>query len=341
MMNMERKKIRLQFADFNPAFDREHNDFIRFLRERYEVELTDHPDYVIYSVFGYQHLDYDCIRIFYTGECVVPDFNECDYALGFDRISFGDRYRRIPFYLLHEYRQGYLDLLKERKLVTREEWRSRKFCNFVVSNCFAEDVRAEFYQKLSRYQKVDSGGRYLNNVGGPVKNKEAFQKNYRFSIAFENTSYKGYLTEKIVDAFRAYTIPIYYGDPDVSLDFNPDAFIDCGRFRNFDEVIQYVKQLEENEDQALRIVNQNPILKPKNPYELRDFLYEIFDRDLSEAGRRPHSINVRQYEAMLKRHRFFEHEIYRPYRKIANTVKRLETGTILRKPGSTDEQNNR
>ena len=59
---------------------------------------SEDPDYIIYSGFGNDHLKYDCIRIFFTGECITPDFNECDYAIGFDRLTFGDRYARIPLY---------------------------------------------------------------------------------------------------------------------------------------------------------------------------------------------------------------------------------------------------
>lgn len=49
---------------------------------------------------------------------------------------------------------------------------------------------------LSQYKLVDSGGRHRNNVGGLVKDKYEFDLSYKFSIAFENSSYQEYLTEK-------------------------------------------------------------------------------------------------------------------------------------------------
>ena len=97
------KKIKLNFADFHPAHDKNNNDFICILRERYDVEISEDPDFLIYSCFGYDHLKYDCVHIFYTGECFVPDFNQCDYAIGFDRLDFGDRYIRIPIFLMMLY----------------------------------------------------------------------------------------------------------------------------------------------------------------------------------------------------------------------------------------------
>ena len=50
----------------------------------------------------------------------------------------------------------------------------------------------------------------------------------QFVIAFENSVLDGYLSEKIVNAFLAKSVPIYFGHRDTVLElFNPDAFIDC------------------------------------------------------------------------------------------------------------------
>ena len=100
-----KRKIKINFSDFHKGFNPENSEYMNVLKEKYDVEISDHPDYLIYSVFGTEYLKYDCVRIFYTGECVVPNFNECDYAIGFDRISFGDRYIRVPIYILHSFKQ--------------------------------------------------------------------------------------------------------------------------------------------------------------------------------------------------------------------------------------------
>ena len=42
------------------------------------------------------------------------------------------------------------------------------------------------------------------------------KKPYKFSIAFENAWYPGYTSEKIVTSMLAGTIPIYWGNPDIS-----------------------------------------------------------------------------------------------------------------------------
>lgn len=322
------KKIKIKFVDFYGGFNQDSNDFIDALKQKYEVEISDNPDYIIYSGFGYEHLKYDCIRIFFTGECQTPDFNECDYAIGFDRMSFGDRYIRIPLYNLFEYKQKYKSLLI-RKPVTMDEIQGRDFCSFVVSNCFAHDVRAVFYDKLSLYKPIASGGRYKNNIGGAVKDKQTFLSKYKFNIAFENSSYDGYTTEKIVDAFAARVIPIYYGDPRIVSDFNPKAFINVHDYPSWDAVMERVKQIDEDDDLYLAMLNE-PVIQPNaDVSEPSDFLYHIFDQPLLEAPRRPHSQSAKGMEEMKLRNVFFETKIYKYYKKGRNLFSRIQKGALL------------
>lgn len=61
--------------------------------------------------------------------------------------------------------------------------------------------------------------------------KQMVMSNYRFAICYENISYPGYVTEKIIDCFVAGVIPIYLGAPDIA-DFIPsNLFIDASKFK--------------------------------------------------------------------------------------------------------------
>lgn len=324
-----KRKISIKFVDFFDDFNCQENDFVATLRERYEVELSDDPDYIFYSGFGYDYLNYDCVRIFFTGECIVPNFNECDYAIGFDRLSFGDRYLRLPLYNIFQYKPEF-ERLKNRPVFTEDDLKTKKgFCSFVVSNCFADDVRAVFYDKLSKYKTVASGGRFRNNIGGAVADKKKFQSEHKFAIAFENTSYDGYCTEKLMEAFAAGTVPIYWGDPGAVKDFNAESFVNAHDFSSFDEVVERVKEIDNDDALYLKIRNASPLLNNNTDNGLTDFLFNIFDQDKEHARRRPTSIPAQSYEAMLKRHRFFETKIYKYYKKVYNQIKRYKTGTIL------------
>ena len=325
-----KRTVRIAFADQFRGFDPNHNEYLPLLEQHYDVIVTDQdPEYLIYSVFGTDHLNYDCVRIFYTGECLTPNFNECDYAVGFDRLEFGDRYLRFPYYVYHGYEKEYLSL-KERKTFTKEDLAKKEgFCSFVVSNCFAQDKRTELFHKMSEYQQVASGGRYLNNIGGAVKDKLEFTANYKFAIACENACYPGYTTEKIVDAFAGYAIPIYYGDPTAAEDFNPKAFINCADYDSFDAVLERVKQIDQDDELYLSMINEPPVKTWLDPDAFEKYLCFIIDQPYENAFRRPVSMYSIAHDDMIRRHQLFEKYIYRYYKMGRNQLTRLSNGTFL------------
>lgn len=210
---LDSSPIRVHFADFGDmkgVADR----ILDILGKKYSIVLdAKTPQVLFYSVFGITHTKYDCIRVFYTGEDIDPDFTFCDYAIGFSHISYGKRYLRYPLYLFFE--RDFNAAVKKHENIDKSILDKKpRFCNFVVSNGGGNPIRRLAFERLSAYKRVDSGGRYLNNIGGAVKDKFAFQRECKFSLCFENTSTSGYLTEKLIQAAAAQTIPIYFGDND-------------------------------------------------------------------------------------------------------------------------------
>jgi alpha(1,3/1,4) fucosyltransferase len=202
------------------------------LQKYYELEFSDNPDYLIFNESTYEHVNYNCIKIFYTGENISPNFNFCDYAIGFDHLSFSDRYYRLPLYLIatvyrpKEIAQAQTIDWTVQLSLTRDDLKKKEgFASFVYSNYLADDARKDFFERLSTYKKVNSGGSYLNNIGEIVDNKIEFEKKHKFSIAFENSSRSGYTTEKLVNSIMAETIPIYWGNPDIGTEFNEEIII--------------------------------------------------------------------------------------------------------------------
>lgn len=290
------KTIKIKFCDFSKDLNPEDNDFVNILREKYNVELSDSPDYVFYSMFGYDHLKYNCVRIFFTGECIVPDFNICDYAIGFDYLDFGDRYLRWPLYKLFQYRKSLITAVRNRNTDAK-----KGFCGFVVSNDNGMKERSKIFEMLCQYKKVASGGRYCNNVGGPVKDKHEFLSNYKFSIAFENCCQTGYTTEKIVEAFAAGNIPIYFGNKLIAEEFNDKAFINCHDYSDLQKVYERVVEIEQNEELYLKILSE-PIADKDllDQTDLRYFLFTIFDQAIDQAKRRPNNTYTREHEEKYK-----------------------------------------
>lgn len=318
--------IKINFVDFWKDFDKENNEFTNILRLRYNVEISNQPDYIFYSTFGRKYLDYDCIRIFYTGECIVPDFNLCDYAMAFDPLSFADRYLRVPLYELFQYKEKYKILLNNEVAVNKEK---TAFCSFVVSNDQGMEERALMIDLLNRYKTVDSGGRYKNNVGGPVKDKFAFDQTHKFSICFENCLQKGYTTEKIVEAFAAGCIPIYYGNPDIGEEFNTKAFVNVHDFDSLEDAANKVIEIDQDEE-LYKQIKSEPIITgaQKNDSELRAFLFSIFDQPLEQARRRPYNTRIHELESNYLLIRMYEKYIGKHQKKVKAFIRRLKNGAI-------------
>ena len=271
-------KIKIDFSDFWGGFDKNNNYFYNILKEEFDIEISDSPDFLFFSIFGNRHLNYKCKKIFYTGENIAPPLHYCDYSFSFDYLN-DERNYRLPHYLLYD---GYYEL--QRPKIIDDSLAKRKFCNFVVSNSGCQE-RNSFYSELSKYKKVDSGGRFANNIGGSVDNKVKFQSNYKFSIAFENNAYRpqhpGYTTEKIMEPMTVNSIPIYWGNPEIDKEFNTKSFINVYDYDSIDDVIDYIIELDKDDNKYLELLNQpwfNEYNIPEaNKIEnIKSFLYKIF-----------------------------------------------------------------
>lgn len=274
-----RKTIKIDFSDFWGGFDKTNNYFYNLLKEEFDVQISSQPDYLFFSVFGNNHQNYKCQKIFYTGENVAPPLGYCQWSFSFDYLDDPRNYR-LPHYLLYD---GYYELTREKKI---EDWMAnRKFCNFVASNPNCQ-VRNQFVEQLSKYKKVDSGGRWMNNIGFAVSNKREFQSNYKFSIAFENEAYRpqhpGYTTEKIMEPMTVNSIPLYWGNPLVGKEFNTKSFVNFYDFSSLGQMIEYVIELDKNNDKYLEMLRttwfENNIIPDSNKLDnIKSFLYKIFE----------------------------------------------------------------
>lgn len=277
------KKIKLKFTDYY-GLRPEDIYYYQLLKGRYDIEISETPDYIIDGGPGREHLDYpNCVKIATLGENYAPDFNQFDYALGFDPITFGDRYLRFPLFATYpEFAR-----LFEPPAIAPEKLLQREFCSFVVSNSDGDPLRAEFFHRLSKYKKVLSGGRFLNNVGGRVPDKDAFCAGCKFNIAFENSVVPGYTTEKIVQAYSAHTLPVYYGNPAIGDDFVPESMVQVKSRDDVERAVEEIIALDRDDDAYLKRLLTPPSVHPKAWYDERatGFFCHIFDQPLESAHR--------------------------------------------------------
>lgn len=287
-------KVCLDFCDFSPGFRKTNNFFYNALKLGFDVEVTDQPDFVIYNnPLLHTHRIHNCVRIYFGVESYLPDWTECDYAMTCHYLD-DPRHLRLPFYAVSGPGKP---IVKGQEDPVQILAQKTKFCSFVVSSQHPRKNknRADFYHRISRYKRVDSGGRFLNNIGGPIPGgaggKVQFLRDYKFNIAFENASIPGYTTEKICEAMQARCIPIYWGNPRIQEEFNPKSFLNYFDYGSDEALIEKIIELDRDDARYLEYARQ-PYFHQNQPNEfyspdrLLNFFERIFSTPIQPVARR-------------------------------------------------------
>ena len=257
------------------------NPFIKILQSQFDITYAKEPDFLLYSAFGREHLRFSCPRIFYTGENIRTNWSFADYALDFDFMEFGERHLHFSIFWFFD-----CDLvLASQKHLRAERFAAAKerFCAFLVSNPDGDPMRAELFDAIHAYKHVDSAGAWLNNtspIGGRdtdfAQAKRHWLASYRFNLCPENSSHKGYLTEKIIQAHASGCIPIYWGDEtlcDPRYDsyrptLNPKALINAHDYATLEELVEAIKRIEEDKN-LYRAMLQEPAFLPSDKWGIQ------------------------------------------------------------------------
>ena len=249
-----------------------NNNFITDILRKYGninsitiVQPHESPDVLLYSIFGNQHTHFPNLRkVFFSGE-PFGIRAEAAFNFTFDRNS--DKNTRFPLWL--GYLNNYLfEECQRRKNGIINVPKRENFCSFIANGEVKTTHRRTIVDKLSKYKKVHCGGKYLNNIdftvprGVNCSGKIEHNNKYKFAIAFENEDYPGYVTEKICDIYKSNCVPIYWGTKEVVNDFNPSTFINARDFENFDELVDYIIKVD-NDDELYASFFKEPMFSNK------------------------------------------------------------------------------
>ena len=313
------------------------------------VWSKEKPQYVIVSEHIYyknkyfkelkKYFNEGLILIYWAGECIAPDMNIFDYAVCWDiNMQLNDRIVRVPpakeffsSFVISDRDNG---ITKEKAEELFEK--KNKFCCFIYSNPQAHFMRDAIFYKISEYKRVDSLGKHLNNVGTEGTGYENHRKetttlkdNYKFSIAAENAVYDGYVSEKLLTSLQAHTVPIYFGSPYISEQFNPEAFIDVNKFDNLDGLLDEVRRIDASKEAWCNMIRQpwqteEQVKKDKK--QMEDYIAfwdNIFGKNFEECHRKPTGCNPNKYKEWFFRSSNYELEIHNKIRQIKRVFKRL------------------
>lgn len=274
-------------------------DCFPFLSPHYEFVLSDRPELAFYSAYGWVTNRFEgAKRLLYVGEPgdhfkmgakIFPDLWEpgfYHYGITCSAYEESPNHRYMPQGLLHLnlYNQGISSLIRDGSPPPEKKY----FCDFVYSNGNSR-YRIDFFQKLSKYKRVESCG-YVERNNRSLESaayskqgyllKQAFQRQCKFSIAMENTEFPGYNSEKLTDPFVARSIPIYWGDPLVSDVFDCQSFIDVSRFKSDDEAIEWIRFVDQNDDLYHSTLACPPLSNNAIPHRLSDEHYLKFFQEI-------------------------------------------------------------
>ena len=244
------------------------------------------------------------LLVYHAGEASFPDLTIFDYAIAINtRLTNLDRIIRIPPSVF--YARSTIETIKENDIsssMANSIFKQKNgFCNFIYSNPVAHPMRDKLFNELSKYKKVDSLGSHLNNANNPITRREKnwavlsvrMKEPYKFTIASENALFDGYTSEKLLTTFQAHSVPIYWGNPYVAEEFNKEAFINCHDFETIDQIVERVKEIDNDERLWKKMIiapwqteeqKKNVRIQMK---EYTDFISKLFTLDYDSLKRRP------------------------------------------------------
>lgn len=222
------------------------------------------------------------VKVFYTGEDVVRNFTGyshectgcCDVSVGFSLDRTEENYARLPLWC-HTYFDTFDkdEILRRIRALNALRMKKDKFCALIAhhdrpvgDNTSGGGIRSQILDLLSPVARIDCPGTFRHNDDSLwqdcADDKPTYLRRYMFNICPENVSVRGYVTEKLFEAFRSACIPIYNGSenkPEEGL-VNPDALILYAPERA-DAVLAEVRQLWNSESYYNEFISRPRLLE--------------------------------------------------------------------------------
>ncbi len=248
-------------TDFSEFHDRENNAFSKlFIDQGFErSDDVSKAGVVIASVFGRSHWKAQGSVVMVSQEAYTKDAL-ADYTIDC-RFLPRANHLRLPVW-------ASLFLNKPPEFLPAPlENSGERFCNFIFSNRNCPERNA-FFEMLHARTPVDALGSVMNNTTDPrlsARYSSGWQsgkidvlRDYRFTIAFENREMLGYTTEKMIDAWLAGSVPIYWGNPGFTLDFPPDSCLSLYEAGSMHRLMEQVLEAEREPERYAQLQAANP-----------------------------------------------------------------------------------
>lgn len=111
---------------------------------------------------------------------------------------------------------------------------------------------------------------------------------YKFLLAYENyKGDKGYISEKLFDAYRCGAVPVYLGDQNIQESIPTDSFIDARDYGSEVQLLRALKEMPEHEwlnyyEAGQRFLNSNLFVEYGDDFysdKMTEILMDVFSKD--------------------------------------------------------------
>ena len=120
----------------------------------------------------------------------------------------------------------------------------------------------------------------------PIKDKLKTISSYKFAICFENVSYPGHITEKIIDCFVAGIIPIYLGPENINYFIPKDTFINMRDFKSWQDLNDCLLSFSKKDAQKMLQKARKFITGIGSHYSYEEFANNLAQLILNSLKRR-------------------------------------------------------
>lgn len=127
-------------------------------------------------------------------------------------------------------------------------------------------LASEFFTKKGEYDLYGVKWDGFSSWRGTYqkKCKKDLIKNYKFTLAYENMhDQRGYITERVFDAFYAKTVPIYLGPKNIYSYIPKECFINRAEFSSYEDLYRFMKSIDAPTYQKYLDAAQNFINSPQ------------------------------------------------------------------------------
>ncbi|KAM4697142.1 3-galactosyl-N-acetylglucosaminide 4-alpha-L-fucosyltransferase FUT3-like [Rhinophrynus dorsalis] len=149
---------------------------------------------------------------------------------------------------------GRLEALKKHQNITIPV--KSKLVSWVVSTWYPGAKRTDYYEELKKHIPIDVYGEKHKKL--KPEDFRATISQYKFYLAFENSVYKDYITEKLwVNAFSSWTVPVVLGTSRENYErFLPrDSFIHVDDFPSAKELATFLLELDRDNERYQQYFN--------------------------------------------------------------------------------------